>query len=125
MKALVKGSLSLVGRVLRHTPLARSKFLNDLQAEVALRFHNSNTATMGPFRIQFSPSDRVIAKKLVLYGEYDKAQIELLCSYIKPGDDVLDIGANIGLYSVYLSRAVGPEGRVLAVEPDPPGTLSC
>lgn len=116
---MIKSLFSLAGRVLRRTPLARSKFLNRLQARIVLRLHKSDSATVGPFRVRFAPSDLTIAKKIILYGEYDKAQIELLCSFIEPGDDVLDIGANIGIYSLYLSRAVGPKGRVLAFEPDP------
>jgi FkbM family methyltransferase len=61
----------------------------------------------------------VIAKKLSMYGEYQRHEIELLCSLTRPGDQVLDIGANIGLFALYLSRAVGPGGRVIAFEPDP------
>ncbi|MEO1292118.1 MAG: FkbM family methyltransferase [Pseudomonadota bacterium] len=36
---------------------------------------------------------------------------------IKEGDTVLDIGANIGCFSLFASRLVGPTGRVIAVEP--------
>jgi FkbM family methyltransferase len=32
---------------------------------------------------------------------------------------VLDVGANLGLYSIFLARSVGPSGRVIAFEPDP------
>lgn len=39
--------------------------------------------------------------------------------WVKPGDWVLDIGANIGNYTVAFSQAVGPRGRVLAFEPVP------
>lgn len=39
--------------------------------------------------------------------------------YLKPGDGVLDIGANQGMLSAAYSRAVGPTGFVLAVEPNP------
>jgi FkbM family methyltransferase len=35
------------------------------------------------------------------------------------GRTVLDIGANRGIYSIYLSRAAGPAGRVIAFEPQP------
>lgn len=35
------------------------------------------------------------------------------------GATVLDIGANKGIYSYWLSRAVGPAGRVMAFEPQP------
>lgn len=38
---------------------------------------------------------------------------------VAPGDSVLDIGANIGGYSRFLSRYVGPTGRVYAFEPIP------
>jgi len=38
---------------------------------------------------------------------------------ISPGDSVLDVGANIGQYSRFLSHCVGPTGRVYAFEPIP------
>src|SRR5262249_19321993 len=42
-----------------------------------------------------------------------------LSSLVKSGDWALDIGANVGHYTVRLSELVGPEGRVLAFEPVP------
>jgi FkbM family methyltransferase len=38
---------------------------------------------------------------------------------LKPGMNVIDIGANIGEYSIFLANLVGPRGRVIAVEPEP------
>ena len=35
------------------------------------------------------------------------------------GKTLLDVGANRGIYSIYMSRAAGPDGRVLAFEPQP------
>ncbi len=37
----------------------------------------------------------------------------------KPRDTVLDIGANLGYYSYFLSKNIGKEGKLLAVEPIP------
>ena len=39
---------------------------------------------------------------------------------VKPGDFVMDIGANVGVYSKILSELVGPNGRVYSIEPYPP-----
>jgi len=40
-------------------------------------------------------------------------------SILKPGDTVLDIGANIGVYTRFCSEFVGPSGRVISLEPVP------
>jgi FkbM family methyltransferase len=49
-------------------------------------------------------------------------QVALMDSYrslqLAPGDVVLDAGANIGVFTVLAARAVGPEGFVIAIEPD-------
>lgn len=36
---------------------------------------------------------------------------------LKPGDTCVDIGANVGYYSTFMSKLVGPSGKVIAVEP--------
>lgn len=38
---------------------------------------------------------------------------------LRPGATVLDVGANIGLYTLSVAARVGPQGHVLAFEPDP------
>ena len=50
---------------------------------------------------------------------YETRYVEALRNVIKPGQTVFDIGANIGFYSVLFSEWVGPNGRVIAYEPDP------
>jgi FkbM family methyltransferase len=40
-------------------------------------------------------------------------------STISPGDTVIDIGANIGVFTVLAARLVGPTGRVISIEPHP------
>jgi FkbM family methyltransferase len=40
-------------------------------------------------------------------------------SFVRRGDVVLDVGANVGTHTVFLSHLVGQNGRVIAVEPVP------
>jgi FkbM family methyltransferase len=49
----------------------------------------------------------------------DEPEFAKLADWLKPGDWVIDIGANVGHYTLELSRLVGPEGRVIAFEPIP------
>ena len=43
---------------------------------------------------------------------------------LKPGDVVLDIGAYVGMFTVKASKAVGEQGRVIAIEPSPENYVS-
>jgi len=52
-------------------------------------------------------------------GSWSEPELDLVPLAVQSGDTVLDIGANYGLYSYHLSRAVGPSGRVYAFEPVP------
>lgn len=45
--------------------------------------------------------------------------IKLLSQILAPGEVAVDIGANIGTYTKFLSRLVGPQGRVYSIEPIP------
>src|SRR5437762_5287979 len=58
-----------------------------------------------------------------LYAAYktyaDRAERELLRKILFQGAVVVDVGANIGIYSRFLSRCVGPTGLVHSFEPSP------
>jgi FkbM family methyltransferase len=49
---------------------------------------------------------------------YEPDVSQLFERVIRPGDTVFDVGANIGLFSVYAASKVGPSGRVVSFEPD-------
>lgn len=67
--------------------------------------------------MMYSRFDNVIGRALSLYGEFAEAENALMAPLIRPGDTALDIGANVGTVTLFLARAVGPEGRVFAFEP--------
>lgn len=49
----------------------------------------------------------------------DEEDLMMVKRCIKPKSDAIDIGANVGLYTRFLSESVGPEGKVLSLEPIP------
>lgn len=50
-------------------------------------------------------------------GDYDRRLSVILKRTLRPGDAMIDIGANYGLYAVQAARLVTPAGKVLAIEP--------
>lgn len=62
---------------------------------------------------------RSVLQRLRGDTDYEERFSRALMSRVRPGDVVWDIGANIGLYSLQLSEAVGASGKVFAFEPMP------
>lgn len=54
---------------------------------------------------------------IYLIGAFEWRTVQSYKRLIKPGDVVLDIGANIGAHTLQLARLLGPAGRVYAFEP--------
>ncbi len=71
----------------------------------------------GSFKLDIS--DIYVARSLFLYGEWMEDEILLMGRVLRAGDGVIDVGANIGTHTIPFAKFVGPEGRVLAFEPQP------
>jgi FkbM family methyltransferase len=64
-------------------------------------------------------NDKYIGRALIAYGEFSELEWTLLQRYCLPGNVVIEVGANIGAHTVSIAQAVGPAGRVVAIEPQP------
>lgn len=53
----------------------------------------------------------------VLHDNWENEEVGFVLRHLEPGDTFLDIGANVGVYTLQAARAVGPEGRVFSIEP--------
>ncbi len=56
-------------------------------------------------------------KKLQNATVESEPELAVIKDLVLPGQSVLDVGANFGLYTKFLSEAAGPEGHVYAFEP--------
>jgi FkbM family methyltransferase len=67
----------------------------------------------------WAPLNDYVGRAVFFCGDLDP-KISWVCKRIvRPGSTVCDIGANIGLVTMLLSSLVGPNGHVLAFEPNP------
>jgi FkbM family methyltransferase len=62
---------------------------------------------------------RDYTQRVMYYDAYETHELNFMTAVLRPGDVVLDIGANVGLFSLVAARAVGPSGSVHAFEPVP------
>lgn len=62
-------------------------------------------------------NDDYVGRSLDVYGEYSELEARLFCHVLRPGMTAIDVGANIGAFTVPMARAVFPGGEVIAIEP--------
>jgi FkbM family methyltransferase len=66
-----------------------------------------------------SASDVHISTQIRECGIWEAYETQLLLRYLRPGDCFLDVGANIGYFTVIAAALVGVSGSVYAFEPEP------
>ena len=73
---------------------------------------------VGPDKIALDLRDPVIARGVFIGRQYDPHVLAIVEGLNLRGKTCVDVGANVGLYSMALSRFVGPDGNVIAFEPE-------
>ena len=63
--------------------------------------------------------DQFVSRRIREEGVWEPYETALILQLLHPGDVFVDVGANIGYFSVIAASVVGDEGAVFAFEPDP------
>ena len=71
------------------------------------------------YKLSLDLYDKGISRTLLLFGKRELEHKKMLEDIIKPEMTVLDIGANIGYYSLMMLKLIGNNGKLIAVEPSP------
>ena len=61
--------------------------------------------------------DDWIQENMFFLGEYEKAELKTLDYFLNKNSVFVDLGANFGLYTLYASKLIGMEGKVISFEP--------
>lgn len=80
---------------------------------------NVQLVDLGRFKMYASPDDTFIGKEIIQTHNHEPRVTAAFIEHIKPGMGVLDVGANIGYYTMLAASLTGSTGVVYALEPSP------
>ena len=72
----------------------------------------------GPHRIYLDVSRSNVQRMIFLEGRNFMVDADLISSLLKPGMNVIDVGANIGYFMLLAREKIGASGSVVCFEPD-------
>lgn len=65
----------------------------------------------------YNKHDTYLGKSLEVYGEFSEGEVDAFRTLIPAGAIVVEVGANIGAHTMAFANIVGPQGAVIAYEP--------
>ena len=74
---------------------------------------------LNSFRMYVDTKDTMFTPQLLLSGIWEPALTRFFMQSLKSGMTVVDVGANVGYYTLLAAASVGTTGRVIAFEPEP------
>lgn len=75
--------------------------------------------SLGRYKMLVDAADQSHAPHLLLDGYWEWWTTAFLARNLRPGETMVDAGAGYGYFTLLAADLVGPEGRVLAIEPHP------
>jgi FkbM family methyltransferase len=72
-------------------------------------------------KMRINLNDNASERRLMVTPQFfDPHDLAILRSHIRPGFSFVDLGANVGTYSLFVARHAGPGASIVAIEPYPP-----
>lgn len=84
-----------------------------------LEQHTALCKVLTRFKMYVDTRDRGIVPHLIMDGFWETWLSQYLAKIVNPGDVCLDIGANLGYFSILMSALAGDKGKTIAFEPNP------
>ncbi|MBL1114655.1 FkbM family methyltransferase [Streptomyces sp. 110] len=121
IRRLDQAALDLGREYVRHAPWSAGKrALVERHLNAALRDRPLHRLARTRFGATFAVDTQdLIQRYLYLFGVWEPHMTRWLQRRLKPGDVFVDVGANIGYYSLLASPLIGRAGTVVAIEASP------
>lgn len=71
------------------------------------------------YLMELNLQNKALDRALFLFRSREEMETKVVKNFLKPGMNVLDLGANIGYYTLLMAKLVGDKGKIFAVEPFP------
>jgi len=91
----------------------------DERVKEAYKRHPVEIKRTHGFEIYLNPKDSWLSPIVAIIGSYEPDETRIFESVLRPGNKVIDVGANLGWFTLLSAALVGEEGRVIALEPEP------
>jgi FkbM family methyltransferase len=113
------GLLKFVFRLLRALIGEYTEFVKWIKTKLFYLIHGNDyvTRNIQGNKMNLSLLDKGISRGLIAHGYWEPLATKILNDTVRPGDVVVDIGANMGYFALQEARLVGPAGKVFAIEP--------
>lgn len=107
-----------------HKPVQKPQPLSATVSELGLRptylgNHRALARILDRFDLVVSTRDNSLGPHMLMEGYFDLPLTEVFLEFVRPGMTVVDVGANIGYFTLLCADLVGPNGRVHSIEADP------
>ena len=108
---------SSISKIMNYNSNRRAKYLeslleNVIEGSVVVKISNM------PGEYEIDPRSHILKQILLSQKkEYEPHIVEGILKNIDPNKDAINVGANVGLYTNLLAKNIGPDRKVLAIEP--------
>lgn len=120
-KRAVDAIIGILRAYIRYSPIGVGKaalYGNVIAPYLEWRQHASIVRTVGGFRMETRLPDQ-IQSRIYFFGVWEPQLTAYIKERLSPGDTFIDIGANVGYYTLLAASIVGKRGRVCAIEASP------